>query len=466
MLVLSPVPPASQRAARACTVRTADDNCLDELYPPGSCGTFCNDHTYSCFLDEVHEACCDEGGRNCVEGNDVPLTCPVGCAIVFPEFVDICREHITATGLAIVDFEAFEQACLDLDGLALVDYVVSLKSRGCVVDVDGWAGAAVTGGGHRRSLSEFFASHFVAGDPGCAWDELDDLIHHVGEICCVDTACAETGNPASCMPTCAIAMHTLMQQCGPTIERLMGADAMQSFSGFEAQCFDEADPSIFMMAIEHAHCPEDDPVYRIFVGSANDDNAVVASIADANQISLNGVAQGILQAGELWEGTVSSGDVFSATAAIYGIVRSGHGQGDRAMSPEFLRGTEFAVANSRRASAHLYMNCVDAPCSVTVSTNDGVVATQDIEPNSFSEIVVEGASGAGKNNGSSEPFIYKNDHFTKTGSGQTFKHRENSKKTTVLCNRPCHHRLIDCAGGPGSGRRRNDGLHARGPCFV
>jgi hypothetical protein len=55
------------------------DNCLDQLYPPGTCGTFCNEHTFTCFLDEVHQACCDEGGRNCVDGQDVPLTCPV-CA--------------------------------------------------------------------------------------------------------------------------------------------------------------------------------------------------------------------------------------------------------------------------------------------------------------------------------------------------------------------------------------------------
>ena len=35
-----------------------------------------------CFLEEVHSACCDEGGRNCEEGRAVPDTCPVGCAIV------------------------------------------------------------------------------------------------------------------------------------------------------------------------------------------------------------------------------------------------------------------------------------------------------------------------------------------------------------------------------------------------
>jgi hypothetical protein len=53
------------------------DHCLETLYPPGSCGLLCNEHTYQCFLTEVHSSCCDEQGTNCQEGNDIPLTCPV-----------------------------------------------------------------------------------------------------------------------------------------------------------------------------------------------------------------------------------------------------------------------------------------------------------------------------------------------------------------------------------------------------
>ena len=30
------------------------DHCLETLYPPGSCGLLCNEHTYQCFLTEVH----------------------------------------------------------------------------------------------------------------------------------------------------------------------------------------------------------------------------------------------------------------------------------------------------------------------------------------------------------------------------------------------------------------------------
>lgn len=140
------------------------DACLIELYPPGSCGTFCNAHTYQCYLSEIQAACCNENGldwsnlkpalfsvksiistlksfmystKPVVFGvflgtefgsvsirsdpaSDVPLTCPVGCALVFPEFVEVCRDHIAGQGQAVAgelrDFEAFESDCLDADG--------------------------------------------------------------------------------------------------------------------------------------------------------------------------------------------------------------------------------------------------------------------------------------------------------------------------------------------------------------
>ena len=86
------------------------DHCLEALYPPGSCaflphtiapshtlsclissistclneisskrsggpfppgGYLCNAHTFECYLAEVQESCCDEGGLNCPEGECV-----------------------------------------------------------------------------------------------------------------------------------------------------------------------------------------------------------------------------------------------------------------------------------------------------------------------------------------------------------------------------------------------------------
>ena len=66
------------------------ETCLESLYPPGKCGAFCNEHTYECLLAEVQQSCCYEGGRNCPESSAVPLTCPVGCALVVSAPAALC----------------------------------------------------------------------------------------------------------------------------------------------------------------------------------------------------------------------------------------------------------------------------------------------------------------------------------------------------------------------------------------
>ena len=100
-------------------------------------GRFCNQHTYECFLADVQAACCDENGRNCPDGQDIPLTCPVGCAVVFPAFIETCRDHVREqAGLQEEDYESFETLCLSQDGLALVEYAIDMQENGCVLDLN------------------------------------------------------------------------------------------------------------------------------------------------------------------------------------------------------------------------------------------------------------------------------------------------------------------------------------------
>ena len=146
-----------------------DDHCLQTLYPPGMCGTFCNQHTYDCYVAEVQESCCDEEGQNCVAGVDIPRTCPVGCAIVFPEFLETCRDHVSAQeDLVEEDFEAFEEDCLSQDGLALVEYALSLVDSGCILDLS-------SPSGRRLQDSGYLTQWLDASTPSCSWDEIDDI---------------------------------------------------------------------------------------------------------------------------------------------------------------------------------------------------------------------------------------------------------------------------------------------------
>eukprot|EP01044_Picomonas_judraskeda_P018363 COSAG03_NODE_3625_length_1914_cov_49.052893_2_plen_427_part_01 len=241
------------------------DDCLEELYPPGSCGTFCNEHTYDCYLTEVHQACCDEEGTNCRADSDVPNVCPVGCAIVFPEFLETCHEHVaeheaTDPTIVVAEFEAFEQQCLATDGLALVEYALQLVDRGCVLDLNG-----LDGGRHRlRRLQQFLVQRLSSSAEHCAWDEIDDLAQDVTSICCGGGACPD-GNlvPTSCSPGCAVALHQFTMSCGPT---LLSIDQdYDQIMAFEESCLENADPLFFLNAIKNAQCttrdfvPEPEP---------------------------------------------------------------------------------------------------------------------------------------------------------------------------------------------------------------
>jgi hypothetical protein len=225
------------------------DSCLHALYPPGSCGTFCNAHTYACFLTEVHASCCDEHGTNCVAGHDVPLTCPVGCALVFPEFLQTCRAHVTATNsLDIHAFEAFEQTCLTQDGLQLVQYAMSLIAAGCTLDLS----AHPSNGGHRRRAqgpNGFLQNYVGSSAVGCRWDDIDDMAQNIDAIC--------GGMTSTCSAQCAIATRQFTTACGPTLAVIMpaGDPRMASISAFETSCIAQADPIQFLNAMMAATCP-------------------------------------------------------------------------------------------------------------------------------------------------------------------------------------------------------------------
>ena len=209
------------------------DSCLETLYPPGTCGSLCNEHTFECYLAEVQEACCDEGGRNCVSGQDVPDSCPIGCAIVFPQFLEVCTDHLAGTGAVMADFEAFETQCLDTDGQQLVEYAIMLLERGCAIDLpaaSGTNGAGDShsggggGGGHRRMMlllqrrrrrrhlqqqPGYMAPHLSSQANQCTWDRIDDFAKEVDAVCCGanNAGCSDGTPPAACSAGCAVTIR-------------------------------------------------------------------------------------------------------------------------------------------------------------------------------------------------------------------------------------------------------------------
>ena len=220
---------------------------------------------YDCFMDEIRQACCDENGANCGANGAVPNACPVGCAIVFPEFMETCREHMDAHAeISLPEWEAFEESCLDVDGLALVDFAMELIAKGCLLDLSGGGGG---GGGHRRflqALGSWFSNRLSdnPAEPTCSYDDLDDYAGDVDYSCCGadGSMCpAEGGPPNVCTAGCAVALHQFTTTCGATLASVLGPgdELATQMTAFEGVCMETVESShLFLDAIMNAVCPE------------------------------------------------------------------------------------------------------------------------------------------------------------------------------------------------------------------
>eukprot|EP01047_Picozoa_sp_COSAG01_P048850 COSAG01_NODE_4788_length_4743_cov_45.744832_2_plen_830_part_00 len=229
------------------------NRCLKSLYPPGTCGAYCNAHTYDCYLKEVKQACCDEGGANCPAGQPVPSTCPVGCALVFPEFLETCRTHIKQQKtLQIARFEGFEKKCLAVDSLALVEYAMELRAQGCTIDLVG----------HRRRTQTYLGQWIGSRAKKCGWDQIDDYAQQVDHICCgAGGLRCRGGAPPSgkCTAACAVAAHAFATDCSATLKVIMPGVTDPRRLGilrFESGCIKSVDPKFFLKAIMQAKCPK------------------------------------------------------------------------------------------------------------------------------------------------------------------------------------------------------------------
>ena len=87
-----------------------------------------------CRLMEVQSACCADPS-NCPEGDPTPHECPVQCALVFPFFLESCRDALAEQGGDMDEYAKFSDACTRQDTTALVEFAVSLKNDGCSVDL-------------------------------------------------------------------------------------------------------------------------------------------------------------------------------------------------------------------------------------------------------------------------------------------------------------------------------------------
>ena len=220
------------------------EHCFETLYPPGSCGVFCNQHSYDCRLGQIREACCAHD--NCDENGIPTRTCPVGCALIFPVFVEECGDHIVnVEHKQIAPYQRMEESCLTVDGAAIVEYARDLMQQGCSLDF----------GRHRRL--QIVSQWLAPGSSSCTWDDLDDRSREVDQICCSDSSC-QNGIPNVCTPMCAVVFHEFMDECGGSLRTILGGDGRNDqLTAFEDLCIGNLDTHLFLEAIANANCGDE-----------------------------------------------------------------------------------------------------------------------------------------------------------------------------------------------------------------
>ena len=134
----------------------------------------------------------------------------VGCALVFPFFLESCHDALLAQGSDIVLYERFSQACTRQDTTALVEYAIDLVQQGCTVDFDGLRRLADVG-----DFKEHVAKNVVADD--------SRRLQAVGTGACAGFVDDPNGNLAahgvSCEQVLALGCDSDLSRIQPTMAR-------------------------------------------------------------------------------------------------------------------------------------------------------------------------------------------------------------------------------------------------------
>lgn len=130
--------------------------------------------------------------------------------------------------------------------------------------------------------------------------------------------------------------------------------------------------------------------YRLFVGrsgAVGRGQGKVISLADGNEIFMNGVSLGVFNKGQRWFDTnperhAATFDEFYASGPIYGIYKrmdaSGNAVGYHPMNPGRLKGRQFSFHNWRRADLVLLARALETNAICVIMTNDEVLDTVSI----------------------------------------------------------------------------------------
>ena len=170
---------------------------------------------------EISQACCSDP-LNCPSTKLTPETCPVGCSLLFPAFLEDCGHSTDGLILEadLPEYEEFLQTCLAQDPADVLEYANDLIEEGCTIDVPTMTTADPPA--HLPASNQLFEvdtwMRGIQGSTCLTVPALEQRLSEVQRICCVDGACeaghrrlqdgmADTALPDVCTPECALLFH-------------------------------------------------------------------------------------------------------------------------------------------------------------------------------------------------------------------------------------------------------------------
>ena len=127
-----------------------------------------------------------------------------------------------------------------------------------------------------------------------------------------------------------------------------------------------------------------DGEYRLFALNTqlrNSTSVAISAIENGTAIYKGSNIIANLDAGEIYTGSVSQHDVFTANKPIFGTTTNG---GTISLAPESIQGTQFSIANNRRSPMSIDMFCISSnDCDITIKHPDGTDIQLTVDSESF-----------------------------------------------------------------------------------
>eukprot|EP01048_Picozoa_sp_COSAG05_P006214 COSAG05_NODE_393_length_10383_cov_34.037923_4_plen_2027_part_00 len=235
------------------------DTCMAVLYPPGQCGDTCDQATFHCRTMEIDQACCSDPS-NCPEDRATPMSCSVGCSLLYPSFMEDCADILedTMESEVVSGLQDFSETCAEQDPSSVLEYANALVREGCEIELPQASGdppRTLPPSAPLLEVGSSWLNELTSGSCN-SFEKFLDRLHEAKWACCARGACESGGFPETCTPQCAVVFHSMLADCSFLLSYVLPDELVEPYGQFDQLCQAEStvDVGEFLEAIHEAQC--------------------------------------------------------------------------------------------------------------------------------------------------------------------------------------------------------------------